>query len=227
MIGKTKIRRVAFDQDGVLIADKAAWDTILGQKSELPPSLYRLYLKGELEYQHTVAFVEFFAREAGLHIDSFLNAARKMQLEPHIVEVVDILHRNGIGTDIVTLAPSIVAREIARRINPKAFGVEGNIARNVYGKKTLFDSRGNFTGIIFYPTKRGECWQNVEEISKLMVLDGIRAKNGLLREEVLFVSDGHDTEVSQCYPTVGYKHRNNTLRTVAEITDHRDLLRFI
>jgi hypothetical protein len=224
-----EVKAVVFDQDGVLVGRRGAWERIRGPNGSA--QLYRLLRKGVLDLSEVRDIYEAGMRERGTCREDFIKAAREAELEKHAQEVVKELYDKGKKLFIVTLAPSIFARVIAERLHPEAFLRQNasawQVPMNVHGNIALFDSRGLFVSVVSYPTGARQPWEFRGEINKRLVLDGIRERHGWHTEELLYVCDGYDTEVSRYYPTVGYRHTSGTLHTVAEITDLRELLRLV
>lgn len=222
------IKMVNFDMDGVLIKGEAAWALLRGGKKAI--AAYRAYLSDKLSLTEARDLYCHEMRLIGLRRDEFINAAQGVELEEHAQEVVDDLHKRGIMTGIITLAPTIFARVVASRLHPKAFlarsaTVSSSQPMNVYGNTPVFDSQGYFVETFSYPTETGEPWENATDMSKRKVLDHLARKYDLEMDQMLFVSDGHD-RVSP-HRTVGYRHTTGTMQTVAEISDLRELLRFV
>ncbi len=223
-----EVRRVVFDLHGVLIKEKASWAML--RRAHGVPELYPL-LKMGLQQGELRSFLDAEVCAAGLTRDDFVKAANAVELNEHVQEIVETLHLMDIGLDIATFSPIIYENIIANSIHPHAFLTPtvsiGHVPMNIYGSTVIFDSRGKYVTTFVYPNDQEGPWSPAVNIRKKVVLDDIAAKYKLEKENILFVSDGFDTEASLHYPTVGYRHDSGTLQTIAEITDLRELLRFM
>ncbi len=223
------VKRVVFDLDGVLISEKASWGMI--KRRHGIAETYGLFMRGRISLGETLGFMEAEARVAGLRRSDFIDAAREVPLQEHAKEVVLELHRRGIGLDIATFSPTIYAKAVAERIHPEAFLRRviafGPMPMNVYGRTVVFDSEGRYVSTFAYPNGAGEAWENLRDLNKKIIIDTIAKRHGLKGENILFVSDGGDTEASHYYPTIGFRHDGNSMRTIAEISDLRELLMFV
>ena len=223
-----EVKRIVFDLDGVLIKEKASW--VMLRRAHGIPELYPLLKRG-LQQSELRSFLDAEVRAAGLSREDFIKAANTVELNEHVQEIVGTLHLMGIGLDIATFAPIIYAKIIATRVHPQAFlnpaASIGCVPMNIYGSTVIFDSQGRYVTTFVHPNDQEEPWSPAVNIRKKVVLDNIAAKYRLDKENILFVSDGYDTEASLHYPTVGYRHDSGTLQTIAEITDLRELLRLI
>ncbi len=229
VVGQADVKRVVFDLDGVLIKEKSSWSSM--KRIHNIPEVYPLFRRGKISLQESLGFLESAAKDVGLCRSDFVSAANTAPLEDHASEVVERLNAEGVGLDIATFSPTIYARVVANRIHPRAFLRPvisvGPVPMNVYGRTTVFDSQGQYVSTYAYPNGAGQPWENQRDLNKKIVLDTIAARWRIESGNILFVSDGGDTEASLYYPTIGYKHAGDTLRTIAEISDLRDLLRFV
>ncbi|MEM3437026.1 MAG: HAD-IB family phosphatase [Nitrososphaerales archaeon] len=132
-----KYKLVAFDLDGTLLVQKSSWNAIheyFGTQS-IAKKTFDLYCKGIIDYK------EFMRRDIAtwpkpLHISKISEILSNLNLREEAKEVVEIIHKKGIETAIVSAGISLLANSVAKKLGIKY----------VYANELCTDEKGFLTG---------------------------------------------------------------------------------
>ena len=199
--GDCMIKLVIFDQDGVLVTPKSTWRLVKEQNDVDDLFAVKSLLRLNPKEEHGIEL----GLLTGLPKSVFEEVARTVPLEPHVEETINALFDMGIEVHIVTLAPDVIARGVAARVNEKF--EKDNFIR-VHAPIALFNTDDKLVGILAFPNKAFKHALHIldgNEMDKVKVIKRIISRLHVRKDEVLFVGDGYDVEVAKAFPTIAYK----------------------
>jgi len=206
-----RYKLIAFDLDGTLLVEKSSWDAIheyFGTTS-IARQTYELYCKGIIDYK------EFMGRDIKawpkpLHISKISEILSNLNLRGEAEEVVEIIHRKGIETAIISAGISLLANSVAKKLGIKY----------VYANELCTDENGFLTG---------EGIMRVDLMFKHLALIELVESLGLSLSECITVDDSiNDAKFLQIAGLGFYLGREDiapklgikTIRNLREILDY-------
>ena len=145
---RTGIRLIVFDMDGVLVDTVSSWDFVHKTFGIDGRINFERYLRGEFDYQ------EFMRKDielwGNIHINQIRNILDRVPLMNGTTTTLDILHKNGYITTIISSGLYILAEKLQKKLELNyifANGLtidknniltgEGSLSVSVWGKKKV------------------------------------------------------------------------------------------
>jgi len=156
------VRLVAFSMEGTLLKNKNTWNRVMGKLSRNP--YYNIIYNFEYLYDNLNGKIS--TKMSNSTLDRIIDDSFDyMDLYNGIEDTIRILHQNGVKAAIITAGVKNYADIIAREFN--------------------FDySIGNEIKVI---SGRIKFIKNVDLIRKEIILNKLRIKNGIRREDIISV----------------------------------------
>jgi phosphoserine phosphatase len=125
---------VIFDMDGVLVHTKSSWTIVHKAFNIDERMIFRRYLRGEFDY------TEFMRKDIGfwgnVHVNKIRKILNQVQIMTGAEETLEMLHKNGYVTAIISSGISILAEKLKKKL-----GID-----YVFANELLQDKNGFLTG---------------------------------------------------------------------------------
>lgn len=234
-----RIKAVIFDHDGVIIKNRNTWKMLREEKVndisnflglKIPfqevKNLYGVYKlaesKGLMNFADFRYLDNALFRMVGLSCEDFKNVARKVEFRPGIKKLVKELYKNDITLGICSLAPRVCIDVTVKRL--------GYPFKYIFGTSVIFLNE-SYLGSFAYPPKNYTHPISMieNELDKAECIRYIRKKEKLKKEEILYVSDIDDSEITDYCLTVAYNSSDKKWveKACLVTNNHKDILDYV
>jgi len=148
-LGKTRIKLVLFDVDGVLVGNKSSWQVIhelLGVREEAEFGT-RLYLESVIDYLGWMKHdTSLWAKRKRIHINELRRAFDRIKVKQEAIEISRVLHRMGFIIGLVSAGIDLLVGRVAKEVGADIW----------VANKLSYDKRGYLIegGVPLVPAER-------------------------------------------------------------------------